>query len=282
VISPRLGRILAVAGGLLAVALLASGCSAVQNLTGHHTGQTQTPRVGDCWRVTYADAAQSEDWEGSGAVSCSAKHESYTYAVTKLTGKYTGSWLDSKGNPRSDVDTAAFEACRARQKTLLPAITPKEALFYPTYYVPSVAQWNGGARWVRCDMTEIKVGSDIAKPKLTTLPAKFADLVKRVGTNPKRFALCENDPANNGPDGEHTMYADCTRPADWTFLLRLSLPGGTSAPYPGSASLTQLGTTKCAAAVTAPEGNDLFAKTPSQTAWVQDGVRTLDCWLNNN
>jgi hypothetical protein len=282
VTSNRLGRVLASAAGLLAIALVVGGCGAVQNVTDHLTGQTATPKVGDCWRVTYADAAQSEDWEGTGAVACSGIHESYTYAVTKLGRKFTGSWLDSKGNPRADVDAAAFKACRARQKALLPAITPTEALFYPTYYVPSVAQWNNGARWVRCDMTEIKVGSDIAKPHLTTLPAKFADLVKQVVTTPKKFALCENDPANNGPDGEHTMYADCTGPTDWTFRVRLPLAGGATAPYPGAALLKQLGTTKCAAAVTAPAGNDIFAKTPSQSAWVQEHVRTVDCWVNNN
>jgi hypothetical protein len=282
VTSTRFGRVLAVAGGLLAVVLVASGCGAVQNATGHLTGQTETPKAGDCWRVTYADAAQSEDWEGAGAVPCTARHESYTYALTTLGKKFTGSWLDSKGNPRTDVDTAAFDACRARQKSLLPAITPNEALFYPTYYVPSIAQWNNGARWVRCDMTRIKVGSDIAKPALTALPAKFADLVTQVGATPKKFALCENDPANNGPDGEHTMYADCTRPADWTFVTRLPLSGGATAPYPGTALITQLGSQKCATAVVAPDGHDVFAKTPSQTEWLQNGVRSVDCWLNNN
>jgi hypothetical protein len=275
--SPRLGRALWVAGGLLAVALATSGCSSGQN----GNGQAAAPKVGDCWEVTYAHAVQSEDWQGAPAVACTATHESYTYAVTRLTETFTGSWLDADGNARPDVDTAAFDACLARQKALLPAITPKEALFYPTYYIPSVAQWTDGARWVRCDMTEIKVGSAIAKPKLTPLPARFANLVSEVEATPKRFALCEDDVFNNGPDGAGTIYADCTKPADWTFQVRLTLPGGAAAAYPGTATLKALGMQKCAAAVKS-DGQDLFAKIPSKTSWVQNGDRAVDCWLNNN
>jgi Septum formation len=280
--SARLGRALAVAGGVLAVVLAASGCTAVQNLGGHLSGQTVTPRVGDCWQVTYSNAAQSEDWEGTAPIACTSKHESYTYAVTKLTKKFSGSWLDSKGNVRVDVDDAAFNACRARQRALLPGITPKEALFYPTYYVPSIAQWNAGSRWVRCDMTEIKVGSEVAKPRLTALPTKFSEVVAQLTANPDKFALCEDDVFNNGPDGDQTTYADCTRPADWTFLVRLTLSDSDTAPYPGAAALKTLGAQKCAAAVKATVGHDIVAKTPGNTDWVDNDVRTVDCWRNNN
>ncbi|HEY1531240.1 MAG TPA: septum formation family protein [Galbitalea sp.] len=266
----------------LALTVALAGCSSLQNLRGHLSGQTVTPRAGDCWRVTYSDAAQSEDWEGSGAVACSTTHQSYTYAVTRLTKTFTGSWLGSDGNPRTDVDTAAFNACLASQKRLLPGITPKEALFYPTYYVPSVAQWNAGARWVRCDMTEINVGSQVAKPSLTRLPTNFSEVVSALAANPKRFALCEDDPFNNGPDGAGTTYADCTKPADWTFEARITLPGGAGASYPGAAALKALGAQKCAAAVTDAAGHDVVAKTPSESDWVQNDNRALDCWLNNN
>jgi hypothetical protein len=272
--STLLRRAIAVAGGAVVALLAVTGCSAIPT--------SAKPTVGQCWRVTYAAAAQSEDWVGAAAVSCSSPHESYTYAIATITQKFAGSWQDSKGNPRADVDAAAFAACLAKEKSLLPGITPKEALFYPTYYVPSVAQWTSGARWVRCDMTEIRVGSEVAKPKLTTLPTRFAELVSELKHNPTKFALCEDDVFNNGPDGASTSYADCTKPADWTFLTRLTLPGGSSAPYPGAAALKSLGAEKCAAAVTAPAGHDIVAKTPTKTSWVQDGVRTVDCWRNNN
>jgi hypothetical protein len=281
VITTRPGRRLAAAGGLLVVALIASGCSAIENATGHLTGLTATPRVGDCWRVTYDNAQKSEDWEGTGAVPCTTTHETYTYAVGTITQKFTGSWLDGKGNPRADVDNAAFRVCRAEQARVLPHLTPNEALLYPTYYIPSASQWNAGARWVRCDLTEIRVGSLFASPDLTPLPTRFADLVAALDANPKKFALCEDDPANNGPDGDQTTYASCTRPSDWTLVFTKSVPGAIGSAFPGTTALKALGDAEC---VTVYSKNDHVATAvyPSATTWTKYNDRALDCWLNNN
>ena len=279
--STRPGRIAAAAVGILVVALVATGCSVIQNLTGHFTGLTVAPTVGDCWRVTYDDAQRSEDWEGTGAVPCTQTHETYTYAVGKLTQKFTGSWLDSKGNPRADVDNAAFTVCQAEQARVLPKLTAKEALLYPTYYVPSVAQWNAGARWVRCDLTEIRVGSAFENPDLTPLPARFSDLVSALDSNPKKFALCEDDPANNGPDGSQTMYASCTGPSDWTLIFTKNVPGAIGSTYPGTAALKAQGDSECVTPYSTTE-HVATAIYPSATTWTQYNDRTLDCWLNNN
>jgi hypothetical protein len=250
-------------------------------VTGHLAGQTATPRVGDCWNVTYSDAQESEDWEGTGAVPCTHKHESYTFAVAKLGHKFAGSWLDSKGNPRADVDTAAYRACLAEQKRLLPGVTAREALLYPTYYIPSVAQWNSGARWVRCDLTEIRVGSTFANPQLTALPSRFSDLVATLATTPDTYALCENDPSNNGPDGAHTIYALCTGPSDWTLVFTKTLPGATGAPFPGASALKALGQSECVA-VYSKDDHIATAVYPTEETWTKYGDRALDCWLNNN
>jgi hypothetical protein len=279
--SQRLGRLLATAGGVLAIALALTGCSAIQNLTGHLAGLTVAPKVGDCWRITFDAAQNSEDWEGTGAVPCTQKHETYTFAVTSLTEKFTGSWLDSKGNPRADVDTAAFQACLAAQQRVLPGITTKEALLYPTYYIPSVAQWNAGARWVRCDLTEIKVGSTYENPQLTVLPAKFSSLVHALTTNPKRFAFCEDDPANNGPDGKQTTYASCTGPSDWTLIFTKNLPGAVGSAFPGATTLKALGDKQCVS-VYSTAAHLATAIYPSSTTWTKYDDRELDCWLNNN
>jgi len=279
--SSRPGRLFAAAGAALAIGLALTGCAAIQNLSGHLTGLTVTPKAGDCWQVDYADAQQSEDWEGSGSVSCTIKHESYTYAVTRLTTKFTGSWLDSKGNPRADVDTAAFDACLAEQRRVLPGVDAKEALLYPTYYIPSVAQWNSGARWVRCDITEIKVGSTYANPKLTPLPATFSSLVSALKSNPKQFAFCEDDPLNNGPDGDQTTYASCTGPADWTLIFTKNLPGADGSVFPGTPALKALGDTECVS-VYSTAAHLATAIYPSSTTWTKYDDRELDCWLNNN
>jgi Septum formation len=262
--------------GILILGLLATGCSAVGA-----TSTTSTPAVGECWATTYAQSQQSEDWEGTAAIPCTRRHESYTYAVTKLTTRFSGSWRDAKGSVRADVDDAAYAACLAQQNASLPGLPKTEALLKPTYYLPSVPLWNGGARWVRCDVTEVKVGSLVTRPVLAPLPARFSGLTSALKANPKKFALCEDDPENNGPDGAQTTFADCTGPSDWSFVLARTIPGGSSAPYPGKGVLNKIGASECLSHVTA-SGHDVFAETPSSLSWTKYDDREVDCWINNN
>jgi Septum formation len=271
------GRAVATITGLLLVVGVLTGCSAAQHLT----ALTQAPRVGDCWSVDFSQSQKYEDWEGTPAVPCTQVHQSYTYAVGKLTQKFSGSWLDSKGNIRTDVDQAAYDVCKSEQHKVLPTLSAADARLYPAYYVPSVSLWNNGARWVRCDLAEIKVGSLVAAPALANLPSEFSDLRSSLKSSPKKFALCENDPASNGPDGDQTTYADCTGPADWSFVVQLALPGDTDVPYPGAAQLKKTGTADCAAQISAP-GHDVFAETPDKTSWEKYADRNVDCWINNN
>ncbi|HMH59634.1 MAG TPA: septum formation family protein [Galbitalea sp.] len=266
----------AIAGLVVMVGLL-TGCAAAQHLT----ALTQAPKVGECWTVDFSQSQKYEDWEGMPAIPCTQKHQSYTYAVGKLTQKFTGSWLDSKGNIRTDVDQAAYDMCKAEQHRVLPTLTSADALLYRAYYVPSISLWNSGARWVRCDLAEIKVGSTIAAPVLANLPSSLSDLVSTLKTTPKKFALCENDPASNGPDGDQTTYADCTGPTDWSFVVQLALPGDTGVAYPGSAQLKKIGTADCLARINEP-GHEVFAETPDKTSWDKYADRNVNCWINNN
>jgi hypothetical protein len=263
--------------GLVAIACSLTGCSAAQHLD----ALTQMPKVGDCWTVDFSQSQKYEDWEGLPAVPCTTQHQSYTYAVGRLTQKFTGSWLDSKGNIRTDVDQAAYNVCKAEQQRILPELNTSDALLYPAYYVPSISLWNAGARWVRCDLAEIKVGSSIASPALTDLPTNFSDLVAALKSDPKKFALCEDDPASNGPDGAETTYADCTGPADWSFVVQLVLPDGSTTAYPGATQLKKTGTADCVARVQSP-GHDVVAETPDKTSWDNYADRNVDCWVNNN
>jgi hypothetical protein len=274
-------RMLAAAGALVAVAILASGCAQLSNISQHLAGLTTKPKVGQCWTTTFSAAQASEDWEGTPAISCGKPHQSYTYAMTRLTKKFTGSWLTSKGNIRADVDKNAYAACKKEQSRILPGITVKEALLYPTYYIPSIAMWNAGSRWVRCDITEIKVGSTVAKPKLGNITTSFATLVSTLKNDPTRFALCEDDPASNGPDGALTTYANCNGPSDWTFVAALTMTGADGAAYPGASALHTLGLKQCAMLDT-PKGHTIFAEPPAETDWTKYDDRELDCWLNNN
>jgi hypothetical protein len=277
----RPGRFLAVAAAFALVAVVVSGCSGIQNLSGHLSGLTTKPRVGDCWTTTFAQSQKTEDWEGTAVISCAKPHQTYTYAVTKLAKHFGyGSWLDAAGNIRTDVDRAAHQACVVKQQKILPGLTTREALLNPTYYLPSTALWGAGARWVRCDIAEIKVGSPVAAPTLTDLPS-FAALESTLRSDPVKYALCEDDPASNGPDGLETTYADCSGAADFMFLAALTMAGADGAPYPGLAALTKLGAAQCATLHT-PAGHDVVPEPPAKIDWTSYDDRQLDCWLNNN
>jgi len=253
----------------------------LQTASGHLAGLTTKPKVGECWSTTFAQVQKSEDWEGGRAISCRGPHQTYTYAVTKLGKRFTyPSWLTSAQKIRTDVDRAAYSACLAEQKRLLPGVTTKEALLYPSYYLPSTALWGAGARWVRCDITRIRVGSTVAAPKLANLPA-FDALVSTLRATPEKFALCEDDPASNGPDGAETTYADCTGSSDYTFVAALTMAGADGASYPGLRELTTIGAAQCAK-LNLPRGHLVVAEPPARLDWTRYNDRQLDCWLNNN
>ncbi len=259
---------------LLVVGVALAGCSAAG------AGAAPAPKTGQCWAVSYADSQRYEDWGGSAAIPCSQAHESYTFAVPRIGGTFTGSWLTSTNSVRTDVDDAAYAACVRQAAIDLPGLQTL-GLLRLNYYIPSVAQWNDGARWVRCDITRIKIGSSVASPTLEDLPTSFSALTEQLNTDPKKFDRCEDDVLNNGPDGAQTTYADCTGPSDWSFAAALTLAGGKGAAYPGAAALSALGAKDCASEVPS-NGHDLFPEIPTATSWTRFDDRELDCWINNN
>lgn len=276
----RVGRLFAVVSVIVVGAALLTGCSSAANSSPDQAASTARPKAGQCWTTTFASIQKSEDWQGAAAVSCAKTHQTYTYSVATMAVKFTyKSWL--KGNTiRTDVDEAAYSACQAQQSRMLPGITTKEALLYPSYYLPSTTLWAAGARWVRCDVAEIKVGSTIAAPQLTNLPS-FTDLVATLKANPEKFALCEDDGSSTGPDGDGTTYADCTGPSDLTFLGSLTMAGAVGETYPGLAALTATGATQCAT-FQASDGHAIIPEPPLESNWTNLDDRTLDCWQNNN
>ena len=269
----KFGRVAGVAVGLVIVGLITSGCSLIAGL-----GASATPKVGDCWQASLSTVQKTENWGGKAAVACTQAHQLYTYAVPTITKKFTGSWVNSSGTVDQDVDDAAYEACYAKQLKVLGNVDP-DGRIWPNYFLPSVKQWEAGARWVRCDVTEIRVGSTIAKPRFANLPS-FASITSALKSAPRTYALCENDPANNGPDGKYTTYADCTGAADWSLTAELTMKDPLTESYPGLAKVTKEANAQCAT-LDAPKGHTVFVEPPTESAW-NDGGRELDCWLNNN
>ncbi len=269
----KLGRVTSALAGILLIAFVSVGCSA---LSGQAT--SATPKVGDCWQGTFAKVQKSENWTGRAAVTCTTKHQFYSYAVAKITKKFSGGLVGKNGTARQDVDDAAYAACYAEQLKVLGTVDPTGRIL-PNYFLPNPAQWTGGARWVRCDVSELRVGSTIAHPQYADLPS-FATLVAALKSNPKQFALCEDDPANNGPDGAFTTYASCTGASDWTLLGHGNLTEAAGSAYPSTTAMQAEAAVACKQFAVS-KGHVAFYEPPTQTEW-DGGDRQVDCWVNNN
>ena len=276
-------RVLVITVVAAAVAVALSGCSGVRQIVstvGHaFEGSSLTPAVGECWQSTYAIAEQAATWSHGLPVQCTSSHESYTYDVPPIDHEFSGSWLEpgTDGQMRTDIANAAWETCWNRIGDIFPTLDDKQHLLYVGYYLPSLAAWDKGARWVRCDISLIQIGSTLAAPRLARLPASIRTLIAVDEKTPEKLELCidTKDPsATAGPlDAPGATYADCTGEPQWRQGNYDFLPGDSTAIYPDDATIQAFIDTTCG---TDPEG--WFAYNPSQDTW-DGGDREVDCWV---
>lgn len=271
---------------LLAVGALLTACSSlipfVANMTEEANGASIVPVVGDCWNASFETIDVDSSWSKGRPVDCAMRHESYTYAVQKLSKKFTGPLIDTKtGLVRDEIDSAAGAACDTATAKFLPSLTVKETRLELGYFVPSEAAWSAGARWVRCDIAIIAFGSSFAAPELARLPAKIADFVHRAESTPRWIALCintqetvnETDPFASGT----ATYADCEGAPQWRESSENDLPGGSSAPFPSDADRIAFGKEVCGNAADAA-GQVWVTYEPTKETWLT-GDRTVECWI---
>jgi len=279
----RARKAVALAALILVGALATTGCSllTVVNQAGTRVGDAAAkPRVGQCWTATYADVRTTSASGRTTPVACSQPHQSYTVAVETVKGDFTGSWVGTPGHVSDEVDAAAGAACVDRQKQLMPNMTRQAVLLLPTYKLPSVAAWERGARWVRCDVSELAIGSPIDAPRLATLPADFQALVAELAATPSKFGYCVDDPdgAEDGPTSKGAVYADCTGSPDWTRRLTVTIPAAAGGGYPAIGSVEKFAARVCSARFHTGKV-DTFYSNPSTSGWT-DGDHVLDCWTS--
>jgi hypothetical protein len=270
-----------------AVAVLAlAGCSTVTpsaSATSHPTAApvSAQPDAGQCWNATFADAGAWSQWKGAAATSCTKSHTLYTFGVVKLTGLASTSWATSATNPAlSDaISTKAGTACAASYAKFLPAATWNQQLINNFFFVPTPAQWQSGARWVRCDLGVVGYGTTVAKEKLSNLPSSISTLVKAVSSDPARYGYCINttQSTSTGPLSDaQGVITDCRDDPQWTLATHGTLPGGATAAYPATSTLKTEVDAICEQGLSK---NDTFsAYYPSASDW-KSGTREVECWV---
>jgi hypothetical protein len=275
--------VLALAAVILLTGLATSGCAPVtfvNQLGNRFADSAAKPKVGQCWSATFADVSTTPTSGRTSGVPCAETHQSYTVAVEKVKGTFTGSWVGTPGHVSEEVDAAAGTACVDRQRQIMPNMTRDAVLLVPTYKLPSVSAWERGARWVRCDVSEIELGSTIAAPRLTALPADFGILTAELASTPKKFGYCVDDPAGHkdGPTSAGAVYADCTGSPDWTRQLTETIPSNTSGDYPARGSIDAFATKVCRDKYRTKTVSTFYYY-PSKSGWA-GGDRILDCWTS--
>jgi hypothetical protein len=270
-----------------AVAVLAlAGCSVVAPTSSASAPPTAKPAsaqpsVGQCWNATLANASAWSEWQGAASTSCSKSHTLYTFGVVKLTGLSSTAWATSATNPAlSDaISTKAGDACDTSYAKFLPAATWNQQLINNFFFVPTPAQWQSGARWVRCDIGVVGFGTTVANEKLSALPSSISTLVSAVSSDPARYGYCINTThsTSTGPLSDGTgIITDCRDDPQWTLATHGTLSGGASAAYPSASALKSEVDAVCEQGLT--KGDVFSASYPSKADW-KSGTREVDCWV---
>ncbi|HEY8914088.1 septum formation family protein [Lacisediminihabitans sp.] len=277
----------AIALGAAGVVVVLTGCSTILtalSINGASSGSSVTPSAGECWQETHAQLRLWATWSGAKPVACTQPHQAFTFAVMTLTEKFTGSWLTNGGSPhlRDDIAAAAYSLCESTRSTFLPAERETQYLLAPAFYVPSVKAWAGGARWVRCDISALEIGSSYDRPRLASLPTDIRKFTRAVTSAPDTFLLCldtVDSTGDSGPFAASPTYSDCAAAPQWRLSLTSLLPGDAGVEYPDKVTLDALTHADCGARFDSPSRRS-WVSYPSRQTW-STGDRSVVCWTTD-
>ena len=237
------------------------------------------PTKGECWQATLKYADAYANWGSRRPVSCDQPHQLYTYAVVTLDQAHKGSEFTKAGYVRSAVWDDALDTCSSKDNVDLDDFDETGGRLYPESYLPDEDRWKAGARWVRCDIAVLAVGSSVAHPSLGNLPS-YASLLKAAQETTSPYGFCVNVPGgigSGGPKGKNAVYADCTDNPQWRLQGNETIVAPTNDDYPTAAELNAAYLVSCKN-LYADATHITYPYYPSKNAW-DDGTNTLECWV---
>jgi hypothetical protein len=244
---------------------------------------------GRCWTATADEVGSWTTWQGGDYVPCSDEHTTFTFAAEDLPDDV----FDAMRSTHSDaadaalqvrIDDAARDICAPQFADLFPRLTERQVLVNWFSFLPSEAEVDAGAKWVRCDVGVYAVGGAGDDMELSALPQSIHDLVLATYSSPGDYEYCSWAPTSStdeGPratEGGHATVCDET--ARWIFdgLQPLNYP--LEAPYPGDSAAIAAAREACdAASRLRGEADDPpgWIYYPTAENWA-DGARTVSCW----
>lgn len=271
----------------IVVALPLAGCAAIAPLV-KSAGESSAaanakPTVGQCWRANDSIFDSSDTELAVPPVDCTKKHESYTVSVVALSKSLPESLADDEGDVRDSVAEAASDECVTAGYDALGTLNDLDDRFSMSFSLPTDFAWLNGARWVRCDVSLLAVGSLLSNPTLAMLPANFQDLVIDESENPQKFQVCldTKDPvtAESDPFASLTArYADCAADPQWRERWVKNLPGDDESLPPTDETISAFGQETCGDRAEADQ--TWITYTPTDDSWAL-GDRGVECWVSN-
>jgi hypothetical protein len=242
-------------------------------------GDAGKPKACECWQGTFARVDSDANWVGNPPVKCSLPHQLYTFAAPTLVGTHKGKLFDKKGYVVDAVWNDALDTCQGAEGPEISNLDDTVARVYLAYFLPEEQQWNAGARWVRCDVGVLAVGSSVAHPNLDPMPS-FAALKTAMGLAPEQFDFCVNDPGgtgSGGPKGSNAVYADCRDNPEWELHEYQPIIQGDGTSYPTPEQMTAQYLLTCDHP-NADATHVTYPYYPSKSDW-DDGYQELECWV---
>jgi hypothetical protein len=202
-------------------------------------------------------------------------------AVLPLESSHPGAEFNAQDTLEPSILTDAQSTCEHYQDEHIGRVDNQDGRFYYKAFVPVRSEWNAGARWVRCDIHVIKIGSTLAHPALENLPS-YATLKKQLRSDPSQFDLCASVPGGTiaaGPRASGAVYASCTGNPQWQLLEYLNLPVPSDGfPYPSASQWKSYFETEC---VTLADPTQVPVPIyPTKAEWA-DGNYGFECWAGN-
>jgi Septum formation len=279
--------VIAAAGAMLTGCTLASGGTFAETREPLHSSAGASPvdagkpSAGQCWRATYDGAIQYADWnpvDNGGPVSCSKTHQLYTFAVLPLALQHSGEEFNSSDVLVSAISSDADATCQNYLDERVGRVDNQNGRFQLKAFVPLRAEWQKGARWVRCDLNVFKIGSRLSDPTLEDLPS-FATVKGELTSDPGQFDLCSSVAGGtvvDGPRATGAVFASCTGNPQWQMLRYAHMPGAASgAAYPTPAAWASAFQELCAPLAGA--GQVAVPIYPTKTQWA-GGTYAFECW----
>jgi Septum formation len=283
----RVANAIAATAIVVCLGVLLSGCVAtVGNIVVHVAKADKAaikakgkPHTGDCWQGTFKYSDGYANWGTRPPVTCSESHQLYTFAVPQLKSVHKGKLFNKKNFAYTDIVNDAYDTCEAAEELDLPALDVTVARIYLEDYLPEEQQWDAGARWVRCDVTVLALGSSVEHPEFAGLPS-WSVLNRAMLHDASEFDYCVNGPTgvnSDGPKSSEALYANCDANPKWTLKEYDDIYSGPNGNYPSRTELEAQYQTSCASVYT----NDRYVTYPyfpSKADWA-NGDEQFECWL---